>query len=252
MLLAALFAIHPLRCLPMYFRFAADAVLLLHLGFIVFALFGGALALRWRWMPLVHLPAVAWAFFVELTGRLCPLTSVENGLRVRAGQTGYADSFVEHYLLGVVYPSGLTREIQFGLAVAVVAINMAIYLWLFLRYRGRFKRRPCASRKEPDFISGGKSLAKKTHGSRATRIDPAIRLRRGRWPELPGVQYRIPVLGPRIAPSHGAGARGAQLTGQRLRVAFGTIFHGATPVRRTSRLAAMARKVARKVFWPFA
>ena len=142
----------------MYFRFAADGVLLLHLGFIVFALFGGALAIRWRWMPLVHLPAVAWAFFVELTGRPCPLTSIENGFRVRAGQSGYADSFVEHYLLGVIYPSGLTREIQFGLAVTVVAINIAIYIWLFLRHRGRFKHRPCALIKERDAISGGKDF----------------------------------------------------------------------------------------------
>ena len=124
----------------------------------MFALFGGVLAIRWRWMPLVHLPAVAWAFFVELTGRPCPLTSIENDFRFRAGQSGYTDSFVEHYLLGVVYPSGLTREIQFGLAITVIAINIAIYLWLFFRHRGYFKRRPCASRKEPDFISGGKDF----------------------------------------------------------------------------------------------
>lgn len=117
----------------MYFRFAADAVLLLHLGFIVFSLFGGALAIRWRWMPLVHLPAVAWAFFVELTGRICPLTTIENGFRIRAGQSGYAESFIEHYLLDVIYPPGLTREVQFVLAATVVFINIAVYLWVFVR-----------------------------------------------------------------------------------------------------------------------
>lgn len=142
----------------MYFRFVADGVLLLHLVSIVFALFGGALAIRWRWMPLVHLPAMAWAFFVELTGRLCPLTSIENGFRVRAGQSGYAASFVEHYLLGVIYPSGLTREVQFVLAAMVVAINIAIYLWLFLRHRSYFKRRPCASRKEPTVVIGEQDI----------------------------------------------------------------------------------------------
>lgn len=131
----------------MYFRFVADGVLLLHLGFIVFALFGGALAIRWRWMPLVHLPAVAWAFFVELTGRLCPLTSVENNFRVLAGQSGYRESFIEHYLLDIIYPSGLTREIALVLAATVVFINIAVYLWLFLRHPGHFKNRPCASRK---------------------------------------------------------------------------------------------------------
>ena len=117
----------------MNFRLAADAVLLLHLAFILFALFGGVLAVWWRWMPLVHLPLAAWAFFVELTDRICPLTYLENDLRIRAGQSGYTESFVEHYLLDVIYPSGLTREVQFVLAATVAVINMAIYLWLVRR-----------------------------------------------------------------------------------------------------------------------
>jgi Protein of Unknown function (DUF2784) len=119
----------------MYFRFAADGVLLLHLSFILFALFGRALAARWRWMPLVHLPVAAWAFFVELTGRICPLTYLENDLRVRAGQSGYTESFVEHYLLDVIYPSGLTREVQFVLAATVVVVNIAIYVWTVIHRR---------------------------------------------------------------------------------------------------------------------
>ncbi len=69
----------------MFFRISADAVLLLHLAFIAFALLGGALGRRWRWMPLLHLPAAAWGFFVELSGRACPLTELENALRARAG-----------------------------------------------------------------------------------------------------------------------------------------------------------------------
>lgn len=120
----------------MLFRLAADAVLLLHLGFILFALLGAALALRWRWMPVVHLPAAAWGFFVELTGRVCPLTDWENRFRLLAGQAGYAESFIEHYLLAVIYPAGLTREIQFVLAGIVVIINVALYGWLLLRRRG--------------------------------------------------------------------------------------------------------------------
>ena len=121
----------------MHFRLAADAVLLLHLAFIVFAVFGGLLALKWRWMPLLHLPAVAWAVYVELTGGLCPLTSVENSLRLSAGQSGYAESFVEHYLLALIYPSSLTREIQWILAASVAGINLAVYSWLaFRRHSG--------------------------------------------------------------------------------------------------------------------
>ena len=117
----------------MPYRFAADAVLVLHLGFIVFALFGALLAVRWRWLPLVHLPAAAWGVFIELTGRVCPLTWLENHFRLRAGQAGYGESFIEHYLLAVIYPSGLTREVQFVLAGVVLVVNVAIYTWLLLR-----------------------------------------------------------------------------------------------------------------------
>lgn len=117
----------------MLFRLAADAVLLLHLAFILFALLGALLALRWRWVPVIHLPAAAWGFFVELTGRVCPLTGWENHFRLLAGQSGYAESFIEHHLLAVIYPDGLTREIQFVLAGIVVIVNVALYGWLLLR-----------------------------------------------------------------------------------------------------------------------
>lgn len=119
----------------MFFRLAADGVLLLHLAFILFALLGAAMAVRWRWIPLVHLPAAAWGFFVELTGRACPLTDLENYLRVKSGQSGYTESFIEHYILDIIYPSGLTSEIQFALAGVVVVVNIAIYGWLFSRRR---------------------------------------------------------------------------------------------------------------------
>jgi len=119
----------------MSFRLAADIVLLLHLAFILFAILGAAMAVWWRWIPLVHVPVAVWAFFVELTGRSCPLTYVENSLRVKAGQSGYTESFVEHYLLEIIYPAGLTREIQFVLAGVVIAINTAIYGWLLVRRR---------------------------------------------------------------------------------------------------------------------
>ena len=114
----------------MFFRLSADAVLLLHLAFIAFALLGGALGRRWRWMPLVHLPAAAWGFFVELSGRACPLTELENALRTRAGEAGYQGSFIENHLLGVIYLEGLTRETQYALAAVVLVVNAAIYTWV--------------------------------------------------------------------------------------------------------------------------
>ncbi|MFZ2540561.1 MAG: DUF2784 domain-containing protein [Gallionella sp.] len=119
----------------MLFRLAADAILLLHLAFILFAVLGAVTALWWRWTPLVHLPVAAWAFFVELTGRSCPLTYLENHLRIKAGLSGYTESFIEHYLLAIIYPAGLTREIQFVLAGVVIVVNIAIYAWLFLHKR---------------------------------------------------------------------------------------------------------------------
>ena len=108
-------------------RIAADGVLVLHLAFIVFVIFGGLLALRWRRVILLHVPAVAWAVLVELTGTICPLTFVENHFRAAAGLAGYAGDFVGHYLLRVIYPAGLTRTTQVLLAVVVLVVNASIY-----------------------------------------------------------------------------------------------------------------------------
>ena len=114
----------------MFFQLAAEAVLLIHLAFIAFALFGATIATRWRWIIVFHLPAATWGVFVELTGRICPLTYLENYLRARAGLSGYTGGFIEHYLQPVIYPVGLTREVQFILAGVVAVVNIAIYGWL--------------------------------------------------------------------------------------------------------------------------
>lgn len=119
----------------MLYRLAAEAVLLSHLAFILFALLGAVIAVRWRWIIVVHLPAAIWGFFVEITGRICPLTYLENSLRTRAGLSGYTESFIEHYLLAIIYPVGLTRDIQFILASVVVIVNCAIYGWIFHYWR---------------------------------------------------------------------------------------------------------------------
>lgn len=111
----------------MAFRLAADAVLVLHLAFIVFVLLGATLAFRWRWIAFIHLPAATWGIFVELTSRICPLTYLENQFRLKAGQAGYHESFIEHYLLNIIYPSGLTPEIQYLFAGIVLIFNGVIY-----------------------------------------------------------------------------------------------------------------------------
>lgn len=114
---------------------AANLVVVVHLGFILFATLGGLLALRWRWVVWLHLPAAAWAAFVEITGGVCPLTPLENNLRSAAGQAAYTGDFVERYLLPIIYPAGLTYPIRIGLAIAVLAVNGIIYAAIW-RKRG--------------------------------------------------------------------------------------------------------------------
>jgi hypothetical protein len=112
------------------YRFLADGVVLLHVVFIIFAVFGGLFALRWRRLVWVHLTAVAWAAIVEFSGWICPLTPLENWLRHKAGDAGYRSDFIAHYILPVLYPERLTREIQIGLGIFVIVANVAIYGWL--------------------------------------------------------------------------------------------------------------------------
>ena len=118
-------------------RLAADAVLVLHGAFIAFAVLGGLLALWKRGWMLLHLPALAWAAFVMVSGRICPLTPLELRLRRAAGEEGYAGGFIDHYLAAAIYPEGLTRSVQIGLGVAVVVFNLGIYLLVLVRWGRR-------------------------------------------------------------------------------------------------------------------
>ena len=117
----------------MPYRFAADAVLAVHLAFVLFVVCGGLLVLRAPRLAWLHLPAVAWAAFVELSGSICPLTPLEVALRRGAGDAGYGGDFVEHYLIALLYPAGLTRELQMVLGAAVVLINLVVYFVLWRR-----------------------------------------------------------------------------------------------------------------------
>ena len=123
----------------MFYKLAADAVVLLHLGFVLFVVAGGLLVLRWHRIALLHLPAVVWAVLLEFYGWLCPLTPLELGLRVAGGQSGYSGGFVEHYILPLLYPAGLDRPLQIAMGSFVVAINLAVYGWLLWRL---YRRRP--------------------------------------------------------------------------------------------------------------
>jgi hypothetical protein len=121
----------------MAWRLLADAVLLTHLAFVVFAVAGGLLALRWHWLAWLHLPTLAWAAWVEFSGWICPLTPLENMLRRAGGEAGYPGGFVDHYLLPVLYPAELTRELQWTLGAALLLFNAAVYLAVWWRWRRR-------------------------------------------------------------------------------------------------------------------
>ena len=119
----------------MRYSLAADAVLLLHLLFIVFAIGGSLLVAQRRWLAAAHLPAALWAAWIECSGGTCPLTPLENRLRALAGEAGYRGGFIEHYLLPLVYPPGLTPAVQWTLGGLVVVVNLALYAWVLHRPR---------------------------------------------------------------------------------------------------------------------
>ena len=113
---------------------AADAVMAAHFLFIVFALLGSLLVLWKRWMIWLHIPALAWGAWIEASGRICPLTPLENHYRELAGQTTYGEGFITHYLGPIIYPAGLTRGTQFMILGILVAVN-AIGYWMVWRRR---------------------------------------------------------------------------------------------------------------------
>lgn len=117
----------------MLYRVLADLVLILHFAFIVFVLAGGLLALRWRWAPAAHLPAAFWGAAIAAAGQTCPLTPLENALRRAAGAEGYPGGFVEHYLVAVIYPAGLTYQLQLVVAAVVVVVNVFVYTVVWRR-----------------------------------------------------------------------------------------------------------------------
>ncbi len=124
----------------MIFRLAADAVVTFHLLFIIFVLLGGLLILRWPWTALLHIPAMTWGAAVEFLHLYCPLTPLENALRSRAGDQGYDGGFIEHYLIPLIYPAGLTPQIQLWLGGIVLLINASVYGALLVRGVRRFRR----------------------------------------------------------------------------------------------------------------
>lgn len=115
----------------MWSSLLADIVLVLHMCFVLFVLFGGLLSVKWPRAMWLHVPALAWGATVEFTGWLCPLTPLENWLRMQGGEAGDQGDFVVRYLLPILYPGHLTPGIQTALGATVLVVNVMIYglLW---------------------------------------------------------------------------------------------------------------------------
>ena len=118
-----------------YYGLLADAVVLFHGLFVLFAVLGGLLLARWPGLIWLHLPAIAWAVGITVTGGICPLTPLENELRWRAGQEGYEGGFIAHYVWSLLYPEGLTRTVQAGLGLAAMSLNVFVYARWWRRRR---------------------------------------------------------------------------------------------------------------------
>ena len=112
----------------------AEFIVFLHLGFVLFVILGGLLVLKWKWVMWVHLPAAMWGALIECTGWICPLTPLENWLRELGRGQEYQSSFVDHYVLPLLYPGNVTRDTQIILGLLVVLVNVGIYALVYYRH----------------------------------------------------------------------------------------------------------------------
>ena len=117
------------------YAFLADGVVVLHLLFILFVVSGGFFALKWRKIVYLHIPAVVWGVYIEFSGKICPLTPLENRFRLKSGQIGYEGDFIERYIIPVIYPINLTREMQITLGIVALLINVLAYGLLMYRLK---------------------------------------------------------------------------------------------------------------------
>jgi hypothetical protein len=117
----------------MLYGVLADLIVVVHLAFVLFAVLGGLLALRWKSLAWIQVPAFLWATLIEFAGWVCPLTPLENWLLEKSGDITYPSGFIEHYILPLLYPAMLTRSLQIILGLCVLAVNLGIYAWVLWR-----------------------------------------------------------------------------------------------------------------------
>ena len=114
------------------YEFAAQITIFIHFLFIVYVVLGSILCFFKTKLIILHLFSVAWGVYIELSSNVCPLTYLENWFLHKAGLSAYTVGFISKYVFKIVYPIGLTEQIQLFLALCLIFINIILYFFLYL------------------------------------------------------------------------------------------------------------------------
>jgi hypothetical protein len=140
---------------PGTYKFLADALVIFHITFVAFVFLGAFLVLRWRWFGFLHVPSVLWVIYAESTSAICPLTPLENELRDKAGVGAYEGGFIDHYIMPVLYPAGLTPDIQLCIGLFLALLALRCYESVVAKYVWRRTRRRLTSKIPPSSMIPG-------------------------------------------------------------------------------------------------
>jgi len=121
------------------YELAADLTLIIHFAFILFVIFGALLFFITTKIIFIHIPAFIWGSYIELTNSICPLTYLENWFLHKANLTTYSEGFIQNYLVPIVYPVSLTKDLQIYIGIALIVINIVIYVFIFSKLKKNFK-----------------------------------------------------------------------------------------------------------------
>ena len=121
------------------YELAADIILIIHFLFILFVIFGALLFFIVKKIVFIHIPAIIWGSYIELTHSICPLTYLENWFLHKANLTTYSEGFIQNYLVPIVYPMNLTKDLQIFLGIGLIVINIVIYAFIFSKQKKNFK-----------------------------------------------------------------------------------------------------------------
>ena len=121
------------------YELAANLTLIIHFAFILFVIFGSLFFFITTKIIFIHIPAFIWGSYIELTNSICPLTYLENWFLHKANLTTYSEGFIQNYLVPIVYPVSLTKDLQIYIGIALIVINIVIYAFIFSKLKKNFK-----------------------------------------------------------------------------------------------------------------